>query len=430
MDDGGIHVTPSPASLERRLRYLERVGDHLQMPAAHRDDVLEEIAAHLEDTIGALMAEGLTIEQAEREAMARLGSPDELGNELRRTHRTTKRLLAAVGGGVWRGLEGAITGYVMALAILIPVFLGLLALVQAARTIQPHLDLQIESFAGAMPVPGIICVAVWLAGRWMVRSIAHRSWRREHTVRRQVAAAGFVLLAAAVMLLPADYSWLSVVLTLAIPFAFAAGAISAGGRADERPWVDVRWPARLPSRRKLLWGSVVGLVIVPTLWAIVAYAVGGPQISTGFRRWDSPTQEWADRGFAAVARLRPAAGHWFSGSRMPIDGWALVELPTDTIDWDAWPGLRVEAWRATSPYDGSDDQALLDPASGPYLVVPLDDPWGHPRVPVKVGQPGVNGYLLFLVAQDPVTGIRTAFGRPDGYGTQFHGTLIDWFAAQ
>jgi hypothetical protein len=106
-----------------------------------------------------------------------------------------------------------------------------------------------------------------------------------------------------------------------------------------------------------------------------------------------------------------------------------VDLPDDQIDWDRYPGLRIEVWDATVAGNGNNLARLLHPDRGPYLVVPVSDPWRTRHIAVPVGQPGSSGFLLFVVAQDPLTGARVGIGLPDGNDALFHGSLLDWFAA-
>jgi hypothetical protein len=105
-----------------------------------------------------------------------------------------------------------------------------------------------------------------------------------------------------------------------------------------------------------------------------------------------------------------------------------ITLDDDRVDWDEWPGLRAEAWRAL-PGGPDGSRALLPGETGPYIVVPIA-PWEDPGAVVPVGSvPGVSAYVLFVTAIDPATGQRVALGSPDGEATAFHGNLVDWFVA-
>ena len=77
-------------------------------------EVVEELAGHIDDSVHALEAEGLDPSMARREALARLGDPDELASGLRRARQTRRRLLVAAGYGVVASLNGAFWAYLFA----------------------------------------------------------------------------------------------------------------------------------------------------------------------------------------------------------------------------------------------------------------------------------------------------------------------------
>jgi hypothetical protein len=113
------------------------------------------------------------------------------------------------------------------------------------------------------------------------------------------------------------------------------------------------------------------------------------------------------------------------GASYPRDGFVVAEVPDDRIDWDEWDGLRFEVWAATTPRNGDGRQTVV--GTEPLAVVPILDPWVQRDIPVRVGYPGADGSLLFLIAQDPVTKERVAFGQPGGDESRFHGSLLEWF---
>ena len=112
-------------------RYLAAVARTLRLPPSLEVDRLDEIAAHIEDTVDSLLDEGLDRDHAEREALARLGSPEVLGEELRRAEQTARRALAAVGGGIVAAAGGVIRGWIVGFLALFSTFVGGALLVQA-----------------------------------------------------------------------------------------------------------------------------------------------------------------------------------------------------------------------------------------------------------------------------------------------------------
>lgn len=122
--------------------YLDRVGQRIRWPRA-RTYLLRELSAHLEDQRAALEAEGIPPEEAERRAVADMGDPEPVGDELNALHRPARSLapaafalavslagaalIPALTGGsplrYWAGLLGGLA----AMALLRLVDLGALA---------------------------------------------------------------------------------------------------------------------------------------------------------------------------------------------------------------------------------------------------------------------------------------------------------------
>jgi len=60
--------------------WMEELGESLQGPRRAKQRLVNELNAHIEDAVAAELANGLTPEQAETEALARIGSASELAN--------------------------------------------------------------------------------------------------------------------------------------------------------------------------------------------------------------------------------------------------------------------------------------------------------------------------------------------------------------
>src|SRR5262245_1305552 len=130
-DMGGREPYQRPAT----DRYLERLETHLRMPPDAAGNVLDELAAHIDDAITAGIAEGLTPADAERRALERPGPPDGLGSALRRAHQTRRRLLAAAGSGVWHGAQGTVRGYLGGYILSLPLLFGGVFIAQVAGAV-------------------------------------------------------------------------------------------------------------------------------------------------------------------------------------------------------------------------------------------------------------------------------------------------------
>lgn len=65
--------------------YLQRVRKHITY-VFDRDSIEQELAFHLQDSMDELREEGYSKEEAERLAVERMGSPDEVGKQLNKEH--------------------------------------------------------------------------------------------------------------------------------------------------------------------------------------------------------------------------------------------------------------------------------------------------------------------------------------------------------
>jgi hypothetical protein len=396
------------------------------MPADAEREVLDELRAHLDDARGALETEGLDPDRAEREAMARLGSPDALGDDLRRTHQTRRRLLAAAGGGIWDGFKDAITGYIVGIIVVLIIFMILANVAQ--RLLGPASVTWVVGRGLETTYTGsLLAIAAWWGARGFVRSMSRRSFRRAAAIRVPVAIAGAALFSLPLLVSPLHYSWAGVLAMLAIPvsWAVAAGTTSELGRRS-------RWNIGRPSPRLLGAGVIAVFCISLALSAISPItSTSNPSAAADEALARLPDQRhWVARGYTVVAPTVIDLHHsnWEATAFPDRNGNVALIMRYDTIDWDEFADLRAEAWSAL-PTDGW--IRTLDPgASRPYAEVPLK-PWEATAAIVPVGsEPGVVAYLLFVTGIDRSTDKRVAIGFPESEDVAFTGTIVDWFARQ
>jgi HAAS domain-containing protein len=408
-------------------QYLQIVASRLRMPEEAGGAILDELAVHIDDAISAGIRSGLAPEEAERDALARLGSPHDLGEKLRRTHQSRRRLLAAVGGGAMQAMQGAFRGYLWGLVASLPLMFGGMLLAQVAATafgVTLGFGLITDLFA-ALVYPAI-WGAAWLSARYVVEGFSARSLRVVEDARGPIACIGAGLITIPVALVPADHTHLTIVAALATPFVFVAGALTTGRGLGER--IRPRsWTARMPTLRRAIFVAFVVFVIASI---VISVAIGGSGRSGGsisvLDDSSIPAQQrWIAAGFDVVAPTVVDLDDIYPAYGFARDGYLLAKLPDDRIDWDDWPGLRFEVWAATEPHADNSPQRIVGRA--PLGVMPVTDPWTAQKIAVRVGYPDAVGFLMFLVAQDPVSGRRMAFGRPEGDDSRFHGSVIDWF---
>lgn len=438
--------TPLPAEVDE---YLSLLGTGLDLPAHVRVEIAAEMADHFRDSISAIESEGLGADLAAREAIARLGSPTELAGELTRAHRTTGRLLAGAAGGVFHATLGAAGGLLLGIAI-VAVALCESAVVTGTLLRPPtefvyaSLPALRAAMAGLPMVTALLawacCVAAFVAARRGVAVSTRISRRSEAAVRRLWAIAGFVtLLMAAVFVVSAPQNLISVLSLLAVPFAFATGALTS-----------------FTPRISLPRGKVVAAVCVLAILS-VSFARNVPA-------WSGPPPDVADTPQAHAAQLRefdrvaPAwayvegrpvlaegGGLWGSGViRQAVGTWDTGPWSTDGLGARAlaqFKNIRFEAWRAVR-FDASPDIAewIPDPAySAPYATAPADfntvqfGP-AHAEVEFDVGSVRTTEWIVFVTGTGP-DGHRYRLNEPEynlGGGaliSSFTGTIWQWLTA-
>jgi len=77
--------------VDRGEAFLGRVADGLPFDEAEKLDILRELASHIADSTARFESEGLTVDEAERTALERLGPPDRLAIELTHARRGVRR---------------------------------------------------------------------------------------------------------------------------------------------------------------------------------------------------------------------------------------------------------------------------------------------------------------------------------------------------
>jgi uncharacterized membrane protein YccC len=64
----------------QQREWLQELGASLRGPRSARQRLVDELNAHIEDAVAAELADGLTLEQAEAAALARVGSASQLAD--------------------------------------------------------------------------------------------------------------------------------------------------------------------------------------------------------------------------------------------------------------------------------------------------------------------------------------------------------------
>jgi uncharacterized membrane protein len=434
--------TPLPAEVDE---YLSRLGAGLDLPAAVRAEIASEMADHIRDSIEAIESEGLEPDRAAREAIARLGNPKDLAAELTRAHRTTRRLLAGAAGGVFQATLGAAGGVLLGIVIVAVVWLE--SAVVAGTLLNPLTQLVFAGLPALRAALGglealtallawVACVAAFVAARRGVAVSTRISRRSAAAVRRIWAVAGFAMLfVAVVFVVPAPQNLISVLSLLAVPFAFAAAALT-----NSTPRISL-------SRRKVV-AAIAVLAILST-----SYARNVPA-------WRGPLPEVADTPQAHAAQFREfdrvaPAWTYIDGHPVLAEGgglWGSGVISQTVGIWDVEPwapgpaahmlsqlkDVRFEAWRAVR-FDAARDlpEWIPDPAyAAPYATVPADfnsGPFytGQAQAEFYVGDVRTTEWIVFVTGTGP-DGRRYRLNEPEWHDmlrSSFTGTIWQWLTA-
>ena len=212
--------------MTERDRFLATLADTLPLPVDVRNDVVEEVAAHLSDAIADLEARGRDPEAAEAEALRQFGSPTKLGRDLARARRGSDRLLAAVGGGAWAALR---TTFGMTLVAWVFAGAAAIAVLFATTVITGWLgrSSQLATDGGwntALTALGLN-IGFFYGGAAAVRGAARSGWRAPDEVRLGVTAIGTLgATCFALFVVDGPLNWASVMVLCAVPLSFAAGS--------------------------------------------------------------------------------------------------------------------------------------------------------------------------------------------------------------
>jgi hypothetical protein len=409
--------------------YLDRVDAGLDLPARDRREIRSELLDHLIDSTAAIEAEGLDRERATREALARLGNPGELARAMNRAHRSTRRLLAGAGGGVFEAGVGAVVGivfgYVLALLCV------LVAAILLTTILRPVTDLA----AGFLPAfdtdpnatgantalsAGVCAFAAWMAARRAVRTTHRLSRRSIRTAGRWwalIGGGGLALLV--VFVVRSQQTWLAVPVELLIPVAFAFGALF---KAHKTFSYAVPHPV-------LAIGAIGALVLPVVLLMGTSTSVGSYTYSYDSteqeRAWDSVAPAWGQRTYPGIVATDTGV---MLGSPV-FDMTYTVEDPATLAEFH---DLRFETWRAVH-YAGApaiaQEAMVPDPAyAAPYVTQPALVQDGRIRLHLDLGRVRTTSWLVFLtgVAAD---GQRYRLIRPEHYISSFSGTVWEWLTA-
>jgi hypothetical protein len=391
-----------------RDAYLDLVAARLRLPRDETSDVLEELRGHLGESVAGLVGEGLTADQAERESIARLGSPGELADGIRTARQTRRRMLAAAGAGALAATSGLVWGWLFATAVTVVAGVSATLIISFALK---WLDL---SSSGWQP-PDILSIAFALfvpgyAAYRMVGAMAERSGRSVASIKRPIALVGGLLLGVvSVFVVRSELDPLKVLSLLASPLGFAGGALLARDGTAARL-------RRLPGR----W---VVLIVVVTTVAFTTAAAATMTINP-------PGEYTVDDG---IARIGPPATDvlgdgWLDQQTSTglafVSGVTLMPEPPTLLA--GWRDLRLEAWPLVDREFGT----IIEPtADRPAATAPMvRDEFGSYAAQLDLGTSKDRRWYGIATTGIAPDGTRYLLSGPDGpVGSRpWSGSVWEW----
>jgi uncharacterized membrane protein len=375
-----------------RDAYLDQVAGRLRLPDDEASGVLEELRGHLAESAAGLVGEGLTTDQAERESIARLGSPGELADGIRTARQTRRRMLAAAGAGIIAATSGLFWGYLFAVALItvasvvttILISIGLQVLHLSSPGWQPATDLLSVPFA--LFVPGY-------AAHRMVGAVSAGSGRPIRTIQRPIALVGAGLLAIVfVFVVRSELNPVKVLTALFFPIGFATGAMLArDGRSVRLRHLPGRW--------------VVTTFLISTL-TLTFLAASTLEINPPD---EYPVNDGASR--IGAPALEVLGDGWLEQSSTGLGFTSDVSLtPTPPNLLDGWRDLRLEAWPVVDRVGPID--VVGDHAAG---AAPMArDEFGSYGAQLDVGASKVQRWYVIATTGIAPNGNRYVLTGPDG----------------
>lgn len=402
--------------------YLEALDERLVLPDDERAAAIEEIEAHIEESVSAAAERGVERDDAVRRALERLGAPDRLASDITDAHRLPGHALAAAGTALRVSIKTAIGAYILGWAGILVVALAFGLVLAGLRTIFGPALLEAD-FSPATDglMPAVVAAVMALAiGNALVEPVAVTARRPVGAVRIALIVVG-VPIAAFVVLTVVTARWdaWSALLMASAPAWYALGVARSG-----------RLPIPRISFRVVLLTTIA--IIVGSV-ALVGAAGGAGSVETFEDVGEpfDPNVRYAVIGPFVDIERPPVVMDFGDSSNAPFQGPGPVPVArTATIRSSAandWTDLRLEVWPGP---DGDLNGDALDPtATEPLAVAAFDRSGRHLSVAFEFSPLPSRQFYYVAVTGIGADGIRMQLAWPDVVTWQWSGTVLDWVAA-
>jgi hypothetical protein len=337
--EGRAAVEPAPATT--RNDYLDRLERCLRLCGPEQRSVRSEIEDHLRDSAAELHEAGLDESRAEAEAIARLGSPEALGEAISRSQLTRRRLLAGIPPAAYTAVVAGGLGTAPAAACLLLAPQIARVLTSAGLLVGLHLYVPETGEWHEQQLLGALWVGSFMAGRMSVRRLANETRRREGAAAGWWAPGAALLLLAVVLLYPMLLDPGTAIGLLGVPAAFVAGCLRYQKVGDD------------PISRRGVAAAAPILVLLVLMPGVRTWAyVPGPGTQ-------GPEPELTS---GVDVRWTHSGGYWLAS----VEG----------VDPALWRDVQIELWPAVcqGPF------IVPDPAAAEPLLIAGPDRVGLPNL--------------------------------------------------
>lgn len=400
--------------------YLERLDSSLPLPDAERASAVEEIAAHVTMAADALVAGGMSRDDAERRALERIGAPDRLADDIAAAHRTPANMLAAAGTGLRVSLVTTIKTFAVAWAgsviLVLTVWTGINSLYRLVGSdfFNTSWSPLVDGFGAAV----ILSLIAFAVGRAVVGPVARAARHRPSDVRIPLLVIGVATtVVVGLTMIEARWTLGTAALIAMTPMWYALGVI--------RPDLVPAW--RAPRRSFLALATVLFI----GSGAILFIGGAGATNSISWADVSDSNEEYASVGPFVDREDPPLELDFESTSSGPWDGTGpfVVERSGTFIHGvtGKWTDLRLEVWPGpVGPLNGP----ALDPtATEPLATAPMAIDGRRIRGEVHVApRPDRQHYYVTITGLD-ADGARWQLAWPDVEDWYWHGTALEWLRA-
>ncbi|HEX7121954.1 MAG TPA: permease prefix domain 1-containing protein [Gemmatimonadaceae bacterium] len=401
--------------------YLEALHDRLALPDDERAAAIEEIEAHIEESVNAAEERGVGRDDALRRALEHLGAPDRLASDITDAHRIPGHALAAAGTALRVSIKTGIAAYILGWAGILAVALAFGLVLAGLRTIfgPALLDADLSPATDGL-MPAVVAAVVALAlGNALVEPIAVAARRPVGAVRIALIAIGVPIVALVVLtMVTARWNPWSALLMASAPAWYALGV----ARSGRLPIPRVSFRGVLITAIAIMVGSVALLTAVGGTGSVETFEDVGEPFDPNVRY--AVVGPFVDIEHPPVEIDMAGASHAWSQGPGPV---AVARTATIRGSASEWTDLRLEVWPGP---EGDLNGDALDPNATEPLAVAAMERSGRRLSALLTFKPLPSRQFYYVaVTGIGADGVRMQLAWPDVVMWEWRGTVAEWVAS-